>query len=233
MQAEAGTAGFVDAQRQEALALREAHHQREAAIYADEALTRDAKREQGARVREEAEADLAELRQVHERQRQAEADRLGALAFGGEGTGPAGVRSAFEGLAALDTAEECSRLLIGRSQVRILPGALSHRVGCRYPHGQLCFLGASPVLPRLDDVEYDEEYPDAPPCDKQHSASESPAQRPVAYCRSVRRVHSQNPIANTARAIRITRFGHTNENRTTAMRSAALIKPCRAVRSMP
>ena len=41
MQAEAGTAGFVDAQRQEALALREAHHQREAAIYADEALTRD------------------------------------------------------------------------------------------------------------------------------------------------------------------------------------------------
>ena len=118
MQAEAGTAGFVDAQRQEALALREAHHRREAAIYADEALTRDAKREQGARVREEAEADLAELRQVHERQRQAEADRLGALAFGGEGTGPAGVRSAFDSLAALDTAEEVA------ARVMALPGDL-------------------------------------------------------------------------------------------------------------
>ena len=50
MQAEARTAGFVAAQRQEALALRDAHRKREAAIHADEALTRDAKREQGAPV---------------------------------------------------------------------------------------------------------------------------------------------------------------------------------------
>ena len=116
MQAETGTAGFLEAQRQEALAFREAEHQREAAIYADESLTRDAKREQGARVRETAEEGLTVLRQVHERERQAEADRLGALAFGGEGTSPAGVRSAFDSLAALETPEEVA------ARVMALPG---------------------------------------------------------------------------------------------------------------